>query len=189
MHLLLREYLPAIQACNRAIELDPQTGLAYHIRGVVFLGLSNPQQGRTDLEHAWKIDPQNATYFSFREWARLCEPQAIPDEAQAMQLHTLAEARTAYPHELHFAHGFLCWTRGQYEDALVAFEQALQVDTDPIQWDTHFWKGVTLASLKREQEARISIQAALKQSMPPFLLSPLRPINPALYQELLAEQP
>lgn len=188
-HLRLREYLPAIQACNQAIQIAPDSARAYNIRGVIFLALRNLQQARADLERAWKIEPQNAAYNWFREWARLCEPQEMPDEKIADHLIKLAELHPENQKTIHFARGFAHWVKGSYSEALTEFELSLQLDTEPTQWNTHFWKGLTLASLGRDQEAREAISTALAQNIPAMLLSPLRRVKPALYQELvLAEQ-
>lgn len=184
-HLRLQEYLPAVQACNQAIRIAPGSALAYNIRAVVFLALSNLQQARADLERAWEIEPRNAAYNWFREWARLCEPQEMPDEKIADHLIELAELYPENQKTIHFARGFAHWVKGSYSEALTEFELSLQLDTDPTQWDTHFWKGITLASLGRDQEAREAISTSLDQDIPIMLLSPLRRVRLALYQEFV----
>lgn len=180
--IFLKDYQQALQACNQALVLVPDMDRAYTNRGKAYLGLDDLQRARADFAKAVEIDPEFVSHTWYLEWVRFC--QESPNEEAAKRLEAIAEKSGKHP-QAYNCKGVAAWIRGASENALQEFEQSIQIK--PIQWDAYFWKGVALASLGRDEEARAAIQAALDHSMPPILLSPLRWLEkdrPDFYREV-----
>lgn len=57
------------------------------------------------------------------------------------------------------------------------------------EWDAYFWMGLVHATLKKDDEAKVSLDKALELDIPPGLLAPLRWLekeNPAFYQNYVS---
>ncbi len=68
--------------------------------------------------------------------------------------------------------GVTLWLNSDYEETLTLLDQAIPLQ--PHASDPYFWKGMTYASLGREEEAIASIEKALELELPLVLLTPLR---------------
>ena len=70
------------------------------------------------------------------------------------------------------AEEWLCGFRKSFEEASVELKRALELNPDLE--DIFFWKGLVLAYLGKEEEAKAAIEKSLELRLPPALLTPLR---------------
>ena len=86
----------AVKVLNKAIDLNPQFGIAYYIRGIAYHSLRNYQQAIQDYNRAIELNPQDAWAYALRgaAYGQLGnDQQAIKDYTKAIELNPLfAEA-------------------------------------------------------------------------------------------------
>lgn len=123
MHLLQREYEPAVAEFTRAIRIDPFLGEAYGGRGAAYQGLGDFQRALADLDQAIQRDPRLVTAYLHRAQVRL-ETGEI-DGALA-DLERVMEIQPTDP-ELYLNRGICLHRKGQCIDAAVDFHRVLKL--------------------------------------------------------------
>jgi len=101
-------------------------------------------------------------------WSGMCCD--IPDLEVIERLEIIATTDPENPVAF-VCRGVVRWLRRDFEEALQELEQAIQIA--PEEWDAYFWKGMTCASLERDEGAMTAIEKSLELELPPILLSPL----------------
>lgn len=86
------------------------------------------------------------------------------------RLETIAAA-DPNSYTAHNCQGIALLWRKHFVEALAELDQALLLDQK--RWDAHFWKGMTCAFLRQDEEAITAVKIALDLGLPPILLAPL----------------
>jgi tetratricopeptide (TPR) repeat protein len=139
------------------------------------IGMRDIEQAKADLAKSAEAEPERIISLWVLEWIQMSQLEARPGIEMAERLELIAANSTPATKHVHIAH--VCrevaqWVRGNFEEALLHLEQSLVVEYE--QEDAHFWKGIVLVSLQREEEAKEAIEKALAISFPALLLVPLR---------------
>ncbi|EHQ35142.1 tetratricopeptide repeat protein [Methanoplanus limicola] len=50
-------YEEAMESCNKALELNPEYGLAWYLKGIIFMNMNNSSAAQLCFENATKYDP------------------------------------------------------------------------------------------------------------------------------------
>ncbi len=58
-------YAEAMESCNRALELDPEYGLAWYLKGVILTNMNKTGEATACFENATRYDPGLAQYLPF----------------------------------------------------------------------------------------------------------------------------
>lgn len=66
----LKDYSGAVSDCNKAIEINPQYGLAYFLRGKIKTTIQDYKYAIKNLNQAIEIDPKHADSYYFRGIAK-----------------------------------------------------------------------------------------------------------------------
>lgn len=169
IYYLLKEYDQAVEHSDQTLVFKPDDANTYHLRGAAYLGLGNVQQALVDLVKSQELEPASASHGWMVAWTKMIDTR--PDVQMAQWLEQIAERDRASA-MAYVCKGVACWIRGNYDEALAAFEQSIAKRSE--QEDAYFWQGMTYASLGRDEEARAAIERALQEPFPPLLLSPLR---------------
>ena len=112
------------------------------------------------LRHTTQLEPENVL-----AWIALGEAYLLAnrlEEAKGAFLEAIALDFLAG--DAHFGLGLTEYARGDYEAALFSFEVLTRFF--PERFDAHFNRAVTLARLRRVEEAVESFQEALRQAVP-----------------------
>jgi tetratricopeptide (TPR) repeat protein len=59
------QYTEAMESCNRALELDPESGLAWYVKGVILVNTNKRDEARLCFENATKYEPALAKDLPF----------------------------------------------------------------------------------------------------------------------------
>jgi tetratricopeptide (TPR) repeat protein len=59
------QYEKAMENCNKALELDPECGIAWYLKGVILLNTNKADEAALCFENATKYDPELAQYLPF----------------------------------------------------------------------------------------------------------------------------
>ena len=55
-------YDEAMKSCNKALELNPEYGLAWYLKGIIFLNLNEKNESKSCFQNATKYDPALIQY-------------------------------------------------------------------------------------------------------------------------------
>jgi tetratricopeptide (TPR) repeat protein len=180
---ILKQYEPALADFNRTIELNPKYSRIYGRRGFSFLILNDIKQAWYNYARSWEQDSTLIHFGWMAEWTAMC--QESPNHSVAERLEMIA-ATSPESYAAYVCRGVAMWLRKHYEDALAQLEQAIKVGPGEWSWDSHFWKGMTYASLGQAEEAIAAVERSLELELPPILLTPLRWFEqdrPVFYQK------
>lgn len=134
---LLPKYRDAINAYNKAIELDPKNAQAYLERGHAFDMLDRPENAIEDYERVIAIDPKLAVAYERRGdiYARLGNyQQAIKDYSRAIEVDP-KRAADAYR-----SRAFVYEDLGNYQQAIKDLTKAIEaIEADPKYSQKTFW--------------------------------------------------
>ena len=121
-----KDYNKAIEAYDKAIELDPQDGSAYSYRGWAYTELTQYKRAITDLDKAIELNPQDDSAYTNRGWAYVELKQyerAISDCDRAIEL--APQDAVAYINR-GIAYGGL----KQHERAISDFDRVIELDPE-----------------------------------------------------------
>ena len=59
------QYAEAMESCNKALELDPEYGLAWYLKGVILTNMNMTDEAGACFENATRYDPGLAQDLSF----------------------------------------------------------------------------------------------------------------------------
>jgi tetratricopeptide (TPR) repeat protein len=167
---ILKQYEAALADFNRTIELNPKYARIYGRRGFIYLVLNDITQAQSNYARSWEQDSTLIHFGWMAEWTSMC--QSTPDLRMAERLEIIASSDPE-AHASFVCRSVAMWLRQYYNEALVLLEQAIQVGPDDWGWDSSFWKGMTYASLGRDEEAIAAVERSLELELPPILLTPL----------------
>jgi len=172
----LKEYQRAIEDFNRAIELDPDFPQTYYARGFAYTWLKDIKNTIANFSRCKELDATDIYASWAVEWLGMCLGKDDPGRIE--RLKTIAainpENTIAYT-----CLGVASWLSGSFEEALLELDQAILLD--PELGGAYFWKAMALIFLRREKEAFMALEKAIKVDwpVPPMLLTLL---------DLLAEE-
>jgi tetratricopeptide (TPR) repeat protein len=149
-------YKEALNAYNKAIQLNPQYAGAYNNRGVVYSKSGNHQQALNDFNKAIQLNPQDAMAYYNRGLAYDGlgnHQQAINDFNKAIQLNP--QYAEAYNNR-GFAYGRL----GNHQQALNDCNKAIQLN--PQYAMAYFNRGLAYHGLGNHQQAIENLKIAGK---------------------------
>ncbi len=178
---MLKDYQQAIADFDHTLELEPHNAAIFAQRGLTSLWMCNKTQAVADYTRGWEIDSKYPHNCWMAEWAGMCPKSLGPELAERLEMIATIrpEAYLAF-----VSRGVAMWVRKNFFEALQELEQVIQII--PENWDAYFWKGMTYASLGREEDAITAIERPLDLGMPPILLTPLRWFEqdrPEFYQQ------
>ena len=167
----LGEYERAIQNLSRAIELDPNDAHAYAGRGHVYLEMGDLGRARDDFRHSQERDPNDIDIKLSLEWIAMC--MEGPDPETPTRLETMA-AVNPHQYAAYVCRGVALVLRERFEEALAELARALLLD--PRKGEALFWKSMTYAFLKQDEDAVATLVQAIAAEvpLPEVLLVPLR---------------
>lgn len=59
------QYAEAMESCNKALELDPEYGLAWYLKGVILTNMNMTDEAAACFENATRYDPELARNLPF----------------------------------------------------------------------------------------------------------------------------
>ncbi len=59
------QYAEALESCNKALELDPESGIAWYLKGVILTNMNVTDEAAACFENATRYDPGLAQYLPF----------------------------------------------------------------------------------------------------------------------------
>src|SRR3989440_3487720 len=183
-------YQEALQAYERAIQLDPNFAEAHDARGDALSSLERSQEALAAYEQAIQLDPNYAhayegegnVFYNLKLYYEALEAyeQAIrfdPSSASAYNgkgdalyyLKRYQEALLAYERAIQLdpsyasaynGKSWTLWHLKRFEEALMAYEQAIRLD--PYCASTYNGEGNTLYDLNHYQEALAAYEQAIQ---------------------------
>jgi len=131
-----RKYDLAIDACSKAIVIDPNDANAYSARGLAYLAKGEHHLAIKDLTKAIKINPNYVAAYAGRGKAYLFKDKydlAIKDFTKVIDI---------YPDAVAYAgRGFAYLLKGEYDPAIKDFSKAIELDPNYI--DAYYGRGKT----------------------------------------------
>jgi TolB-like protein len=143
----------AVALANKALELDPDFGLAYSALAFTYLHSRDFDKALTASRQAIRVqpnDPYVAAYHGFILSANGQPEEGIPFAIRAIRLDPVFP-RTPYRNIL----GVIYFHAGRYQEALDSFVRSDELG-GPRSPGLLAYKAATYALLGREQEARVS---------------------------------
>jgi tetratricopeptide (TPR) repeat protein len=142
------KYKEALVFYDKALEVSPHNETLWYAKGVILAKLSRFKEALACCEKAIKINPKFAAAWHFKgitlyNLDRPKEAMDSLDKAQAVNF---------------FNEGLTLSKRGQYQEALVYYDRAIEID--PHDPDVFYNRGIALEKLGRYQEARESFNTA-----------------------------
>ena len=167
-HYHLKEYEEAIYEFNYAIKLNFKESWIYAERGWDYLWLKSINQAKDDFIQSWQLDPANLYNGWMIEWICMCLDKADPGTLEHLKLLAAINSN----HYVSFiCRGVALWLDRDYEAAQAELVKAMPLAKET--WCTTFWYGIISVSLNQDQEAIAKIKQALKEGLPPILITPL----------------
>jgi|GEM_PF-1574409 len=152
----------AVDACDRAIELNPNDAVVWLNRGVrLGKDLGRTQDSLAAFDRAIELDPSYSLAYYNRCNAQIRLEQyevAVVSCQQAIDKDgRWGDAKLAYAWDMK---GLALAKLGRHEESLAAHDRAVELDpTDPISW---YNRGVALSDLQRYEEAIASYDKVLE---------------------------
>jgi tetratricopeptide (TPR) repeat protein len=151
-----KNYMGALEAYNKAIELNPKEAMTYYNRGTTYAVLENYQQAINDYNNAIKLNPKFVSayinrgnaYDALRNYQ-----QAIRDFDKAIEL---------YPQDAAAYHnrGFAYYHLGNEQQAIRDFNKAIELD--PQNAVDYYNRGGAYGYLGNIQQAMKDFKLAAK---------------------------
>src|SRR6266566_800152 len=149
-------YQEALQAYERAIQLDAGYAHAYEGKGSLLYDLKHYHEALEAYEQAIRLDPTSASAYNGKGDALYYLKryhEALLAYERAIQLDP--SYVTAYNGK-----SWTLWQLKRFEEALIAYEQAIRLD--PSCASTYNGEGNTLYDLDRYQEALVAYEQAIQ---------------------------
>lgn len=115
---------PALSAIDRAIEIDPENGAYFELRGSIRLSLREWAEALEDADQALRLDPSSAS-------ARQIRAMALRSLGRGGEAESTIEGALSEDPEnssTFSTQGWLALDRGKPDEALAAFREALRLD-------------------------------------------------------------
>lgn len=183
----LKEYQKAFDDASHALEKQPDDVWLLSLRAVVDMQLHLYEQARVDYAHYWQLEKDDPNAGWMAEWLSMCSLPSAPGATEAEQLEGIAAASEPEHYASLNCKGAALYLRGQLQEAEDMLQRAIAKEAG--EWDAYFWMGLVHATLKKDDEAKVSLDKALELNIPPGLLAPLRWLekeNPAFYQNYVS---
>ncbi|MEC4804531.1 MAG: tetratricopeptide repeat protein [Jaaginema sp. PMC 1079.18] len=152
----------ALEACDRALELDPENEALWTNRGAVLQGDLQQYEGALEAyERAIAIAPDYSLAL-YNHCNVLSRVERYPEALVSCDRALAGDGRwgNIQPSFAWDTKGLILSKLGRYQDSLVAHTRAVEIDpTDPVSWYNH---GVALMDLNRDREALRSFERALE---------------------------
>lgn len=145
----------ALQDFDRAISLEPRSGLLFLKRGESFVRTGQFQDAINDLTKAFELDPQSYRALAYRGRAHFqlkWTDKALADLSQAIRLNP----GNAWLHRLR---GDILVAGGDHRSAVEDYDRALQLAPgDPVAYNN---RAVALANLGKMREAMDDVKKSM----------------------------
>ncbi|AFZ36213.1 Tetratricopeptide TPR_1 repeat-containing protein [Stanieria cyanosphaera PCC 7437] len=166
----LKQYDKMLQSCVSATVIQPQADYAWNCQGEALHNLKQYQQSLVAFDKAIAINPKEAIFLINKSDSlnKLQQEQAALDTInQAIEIlensqESVENSQIAGNLKVAFYYkGQTLLRQQQYQEALQAYQQALQYDPNylPAQWG----KGIALKKLKRYSEATSEFNQILQR--------------------------
>ncbi|MFJ3229463.1 tetratricopeptide repeat protein [Streptomyces sp. NPDC086787] len=177
-----RDFAEAKRWAEQAVQAEPQRWSAYPQLIDAYNGLGDYKAARSTLEKLTALKAQGAARPAvMAQAAAVYRDRGWREDAAAQLADAAAAARTPAEQALYLERtGQLSWERGDREDALRHYEEALLLD--PGQPAALAGKGRALAALGRTDEALTAYQDALAAQPSPQYMLELGELHEALGQ-------
>jgi tetratricopeptide (TPR) repeat protein len=143
----LKRYEEELEACEKAIELDPDYALAYHNKGVALVGLKRYEEELEACEKAIELDPDLALAYYNKGFA-LGELKRYEEELEACEKAIELDPDLALAYN---SKGSALINLNRPEEALEVLEKAIELDpNDAMAYNN---KGVALQKLGKNKDA------------------------------------
>ncbi|MBW2107474.1 MAG: tetratricopeptide repeat protein, partial [Deltaproteobacteria bacterium] len=152
-----KKYRQVIEACTKALRVQPKDGLVYHNRAIAHFRLGNYQDALKDLTRAIALNPKDASAYYNRAivYGKLGDPKhAIEDGIKAIELNP-KDAR-AYANR-----GIDYLSIGNAHQALKDFNKALRLNARDA--DVYYARGVAYYRLGMTDKAAKDFKNAAKR--------------------------
>lgn len=126
VNLAEKDHQAAIYNVNKALEIDPTHGMAYHMWGSALVGLGNYREAIEKCKLAIKHAPNMAAAYDV--WGDSLDSLGYPDEAQAA--YDIALRLDPDFAHVHFSRGDLFFRLKNYEEALRHYTLGLTLEPD-----------------------------------------------------------
>ena len=183
----LRDYPHAIEDLDHALTFNVDPTLVYMARGHVYLEMGEIERAREDFLRSQEHTQDDAVGFLL-EWLALCQERPRTQREGPMRLAEMA-ATSLDPHIAALCRGVAALLCEQYEQAIIAFEQASEFK--PADGTAYFWKSLANAFIGHDEAAVAALEQAqaVIVPLPAILLTPLRWLEdtaPAFYRKYAA---
>ena len=148
----------ALEAFDRAIEIDPRYAEAHAGRGEALAALDREAEALEAFDRAIEIDPRYAEAHAGRGEALA----ALDREAEALEAFDRAIEIDGRYAPAYFGRGMALHWMDRSAEALEAFDRAIEID--PRYAEAHAGRGEALAALDREAEAHAARETASRLS-------------------------
>lgn len=154
----LRQHEEALAELNRAVELDPNSDLAYRSRALAYAGMGRYDEALLDDTKAIELDPNSP--FNWSSCAMTLAALEQYEDAQA----AIETALGYVPDEplYHYQLGYILGKAGQYEEALNAYNRALELN--PAYTEAMIGRRMMLGRLGRYDEALAEVDKEIRQN-------------------------
>lgn len=149
----------ALEACNKAIELEPNFAAAYALKAKIILyTLQQYEEAIKAYDKVIELNPDFQDVYLDKGW---CLTELERHEA-AIECFNIGINRDEYSEELYMSKGWvLLWLlKRRDEEALQAYSKAIELSPDKAFY--YFAAGQILKALGRQEEAKAMLNKAIE---------------------------
>ena len=158
----LKDYVGAIEDCNKAIELKPDFALAYSNRGYAYWGLKEYDKALADYDEVIRLNPNMPEAFNNRGIVKFTKKDydgALKDYEKALQLNKDNPEANSNLGELYY-------TINSFENSLIFLNRAIELDstlTDPYMYRANIYRKMA-ESAKGQQKKEYLAKATADEA-------------------------